>query len=291
LKISKISLVLAFPFAAALLPAQQTSDTFRWIDFHNRSDQNIVNWVTRSLEIEKWTAIREIGVIYDSALVVTADRSGAQSAPGDDAFTIWNVSLASHVVAPLVTGHSLRWFDWQHFVPNSLEELTILYDNCRNCAANTYFTALYYDVSHHMWAARWMRGGQGVPVWAAAGPKASSGTTWTQLYALMSDPDGRAFIATWSHFDYGKQRQPSDTVFRFDVDSLTGLERTVDLSGADGNAMKLRLCRGQDTVEGFERGQDSPLCQQLLSAQPQRAPVTTPPANNRGRSVPPPVHH
>ena len=62
-------LALAVP-----INAQQTSGTFRWIDFHDAKDQNIVAWVTRSLQVEKWTAIREIGVVYDAALVVTTDR-------------------------------------------------------------------------------------------------------------------------------------------------------------------------------------------------------------------------
>ena len=157
-----IVLAVALIFAVPL-GAQQTSGTFRWIDFHDPKDQNIVAWITRSLTVEKWTAIREIGVVYDAALVVTADRPGPQSTPGDDSFTIWNASLTSHVAAPLISGVNLRWFDWQHFATDAPEELTILYYNCHNCSASTYFTALYYDIPHHMWTARWMRGGQGGP--------------------------------------------------------------------------------------------------------------------------------
>jgi hypothetical protein len=287
------SCLIAFAAALALslpLCAQQTSGTFRWIDFHNTKDQNIVAWVTRSLEVEKWTAIREIGVVYDAALVVTTDRAGPQSQPGSDAFTIWNVSLTSHVVAPLLTGVNLRWFDWEHFAEDAPEELTVLYDNCHDCSASTYFTSFHYDVSHHMWAPRWVRGGQGVLVWNAVGPTAP-GIAWTQVFAVMAGPDGRAFLSTWNHFDYGKVRQPSDTLFRYDVDPFSGLERTVELTRDDADAMELRLCRGQDIVQGLERGQDSALCQQLLNAQPQRKPVTTPPANNRGKSVPPAVRH
>ena len=70
---------------------------------------------------------------------------------------------------------------------------------------------------------------------------------------------------------------------------MSGLERTYELTGNDAKAMELRMCRGQDTVQGLARGQDSELCQQLLNAQPQRKPVTTPPANNRGQSAPPRV--
>ncbi len=273
------------------LGAQQTSGTFRWINFHDPKDQNIVAWVTRSLTVEKWTAIREIGVLYDAALVVTADRTDPQSSPGDDSFTVWNASLSSHVVAPLVSGVNLRWFDWQHFAAGAPEELTILYDNCRDCSASTYFTAFYYDISHHLWAARWIRGGQGVLVWNAAGPGATSGIAWTQVYAVMTGSDGLAFLCTWNHFEYGKLRPPSNTIFRYDVDPQWGLERTYELTRDDADQMELRLCRGQSSVQGLERGQDSSVCQQLISAQPQRKPVVTPPANNRGKSAPPSVRH
>jgi len=271
---------------AAQLRAQPPTDTFRWVDFHSTQDQSIVAWVTRSLQVEKWTAIREIGVLYDAALVVTTDRATPESAPGADTFTIWDASLTSHVIAPLLTGVNLRWYDFEHFVDTGPGEVTVLYDNCAECAASTFFTALHYDAAHHMWTVRWLRGGQGVLVWSAV-PPSGAGITWTQAYAVMSGADGRALLATWNHFDYGKQKRPSDTVFRYDVDAMTGLERTVELTGEDAEAMELRLCRGQDTVQGLERGQDSALCTALLGEQPQRKPVTTPPANNRGQSAPP----
>ncbi len=278
------ALVLSVP-----LHAQQTSGTFRWIDFHSAEDQNIVVWVTRSLQVEKWTAIREIGVVYDAALVVTTDRANPEAPPGDDTFTIWNASLTSHVVAPVLTGVNLRWLEPEHFVQDAPAELTILYDNCRECAASTYFTTLRYDLPHHMFAARWLRGGQGVMVWNATPPSAP-GIAWTQVYAVMGGADGRALLATWNHFEYGKQKPPADTLFRYDVDPMTGMDRTADLTKEDSTAMKLRLCRGQDTVQGLARGQDSELCQQLLGTQPQRKPVVTPPANNHGQSAPPRAH-
>jgi hypothetical protein len=282
----RIVLLLFMALAVAVpLAAQPPTDTFRWVDFHSTQDQSIIVWVTHSLQVEKWTAIREIGVLYDAALVVTTDRATPESAPGTDSFTIWNASLTSHVIAPLLNGVNLRWFDWEHFVDTGPGELTVLYDNCGECAASTFFTAFHYDVAHHMWTLRWLRGGQGVLVWNAV-PPASPGIAWTQVYAVMGGADGRALLATWNHFDYGKQKKPSDTVFRYDVDPMTGLERTVDLQGDDAEAMKLRLCRGQDTVQGLERGQDSALCSELLGQHPQRKPVTTPPANNRGQMAP-----
>ena len=275
----------------AQLCAQQTSDTFRWIDFHSPKDQNIVAWVTRSMQVEDWTAIREIGVEYDAALVVTSDRTNPQAPPSSDTFTIWNVSLTSHVVAPLLKGVSLRWLDWEHFEPGKPEELTMLYDNCSNCAASTYFTALYYDLPHHMWAARWIRGGQGALAWSAV-PQSSSGIVWTQVYAELSGSNGVAELCTWNHFDFGKLKPPSNTIFCYDVDPLSGLDRTVEVMGKENEeAMELRLCRGQDAVQGVVRGQDSALCEQLLNKEPQRKPATTPPANNIGHSSPPGGRH
>lgn len=286
---------LLFCFVALVLlvipvHSQPPTDNFRWVDFHSPQDQSIVVWVTRSLQVEKWTAIREIGVLYDAALVVTTNRAAPDSTPGTDTFTIWNASLTSHVVAPLLTGVNLRWFDWERFADGHPLELTVLYDNCGECAASVFFTAFHYDMEHHMWTPRWLRGGQGVLVWSAIGT-GSAGVTWTQVYAVMGGADGRALLATWNRFDYGKQKKPSDTVFRYDVDPITGLDRTAELTGEDAKSMEQRLCRGQDTVQGLARGQDSELCSALLGKQPQRRPVTTPPANNRGQSLPPGVHH
>jgi hypothetical protein len=282
-----LAFAIAFPLSIAIpLYGQPPTETFRWVDFHSTQDQSIVIWVTRSMQVEKWTAIREMGVLYDAALVVTSDRSSPQSSPDTDTFTIWNASLTSHVIAPLLTGVNLRWFDWERFSDDGPSELTVLYDNCRECAASTFFTAFHYDLAHHMWTARWLRGGQGVLVWNAV-PPSGTGVTWSQVYAVMGGADGRALLATWNHFDYGKQKRPSDTVFRYDVDTMTGLDRTIELTGHDEQEMESRLCRGQDTVQGLERGQDSALCIQLLNEQPQRKPVTTPPANNRGQSAAP----
>jgi hypothetical protein len=106
----------------------------------------------------------------------------------------------------------------------------------------------------------------------------------------MAEPDGHSELFTWNHFDYGKQKPPQDYLYRYDRDTFGGLDRTVEISEKDAPAVKLRLCRGLDTVEGLARGQDSPLCQQLLSPHPERRPVTTPPGNNHGHSAPPGAH-
>jgi hypothetical protein len=270
--------------AAVSLSAQDQASSFHWIDFHSPKDQSIVVWVTRSLEAEKWTAIREIGVTYDAALVVTSLRATPESSPGADTFNIWSVSLTNHLVTPLLKGVNLRWFDPMRFALGKPPEPVILYDNCRNCAADTYFTAFYYDQPRHAWTARWIHGGEGAHVWSANPPP---GVAWTQVYAVMSEDDGRVVLGTWNRFDHGKQRPPEDVVYRYDVDSYSGLERAMQLTDKDATAMEMRLCLGENAVAGLARGQDSPLCRMMAGPQNLRRPVTTPPANNRGQSLPP----
>ncbi|MGA3373222.1 MAG: hypothetical protein ABSC48_15820 [Terracidiphilus sp.] len=269
---------------AAPLPAQQPPENFRWVDFHSASDQSVVTWVTRSLEPEKWTAIREIGVEYDAALVVTTLRATPESPAGADTFTVWSLSLTKHTVAPLIRGVNLRLLDWLLLADGEPRELGALYDDCRECAATTFFTAFHYDLAQHMWAARWMRGSQTAPIWSTG---VTQGVALTQVYALLAEPNGRQLMGTWSHFDYGKAKKPEDSVFRYDLDTFSGLERTQLLSGKEADAMKQRLCAAQSIAPELARGQDSPLCQQTLKPPPARKPVTTPPANNRGQSLPP----
>ncbi len=236
-------------------------------------------WVSRSLAVENWSAIREIGVKYDAALVVTTDRKTPQSLPEDDTFSVWSVSLTSHAITMLLGGVNLRILDWQHFADGFDNDLIAIYDDCRNCAATTYFTAFYYDYSQHAWGARWLRGGKGVPLENANQP---SGIAMTQLYELAAEGDGHVALYIWSHLEYPKPKAPDDYIFRFDRDPFSGLDRTVELNGDELKQTKLRICRGQDAVEGLMRGQDSEICQQLVP-RTERHPVTTPPANNHGR--------
>jgi len=226
--------------------------------------------------------------VYDAALVVTTQRPTPQSPANADVFAVWSISLTNHGVTPLLKGVNLRWLDWMRFAEGRPEEPGILYDNCIECPADTYLTAFRYDVSQHAWAARWMRGGQGVPVWSA---KAPAGVAWSQIYAVMSEPNGRELVGTWNHIDYGKEKPAEDFLYQYDLDTFSGLERTQLVSGKQADAMKQRLCQAQDAGPGLARGQDSPLCQETAKQPFERKPVTTPPGNNHGQSVPPGSRH
>lgn len=247
--------------AAQQPDSSQQPGSFYWVNFHSPKDQSIVTWVTRALTVDDWTAIREIGVMYDSALVITSKRITPQSLPDTDSFDVWNVSLTSHLVTPILKGVNLRWLAMLRFYPSFPMEPVVLYNNCRQCAANTYFTAFHYNVVTRRWEARWVNGGNGVTVWNSSHPE---GIDWTQVYAVMTGGDGIAHLVTWNHFDFGPNRPPEDSIFRYDVDPFSGLDRTAVISGKPADAMKTALCSAQDAVAGLARGQDSDLCKDLL---------------------------
>lgn len=276
------ALLSALLIAMTPLPAQQP-DAFHWTDFRSAKDQDVVVWVTRALAGENWTAIREIGVQYDAALVITAQRANPQANPADDFFSVWSVNLTNHILTPLLTGYNLRWLGFLTFTEGGAAEPVILYDSCTACAPDTYFTTFHYDIAQHIFQARWLRSSQGVPV-GNANPPAS--IAWTQVYAALATPDGANFLATWIHIDYSNQKPSDDYVYRYDVEPISHIDRTQLLSGKQADAVKLRLCRPGEAIPGIAHGQDSALCQQLVNPKPERKPVTTPPAHNRGQSLP-----
>jgi hypothetical protein len=277
--------------------AQPNIETFHWVDFHNSQDLKdapTITWVTQALKAEKWTVIREIGVQWDSALVITSERKTPQSTPPTDTYTVWAVSLAKHEVQPLLHGVNPRILNWTTFGGpyQQAPELPLVYDDCYGCdAPSTFFTTLYYNFTAHAWRARWMRGDQAAALWSAS---TIDGVVRTQIYGLLTEPPGRDVLATWSHFDYGKAKPAEDFIFEYSVDPASGLEQTQGLSGDHAEKMEARLCKADPaqvdpSLAELAKGQDSELCGQLVQVKgkPGRRPTTTPPANNHGRSTPP----
>ena len=47
----------------------------------------------------------------------------------------------------------------------------------------------------------------------------------------MTHANGLAQLVTWNHFDYGRGRPAQDSMYSYDVDPSSGLDRTIMLSG------------------------------------------------------------
>ena len=138
-----------------------------------------------------------------------------------------------------------------------------------------------------------MRGDQGAALWNAG---VVAGVARTQIYGLLTEPPGRDVLATWSHYDYGKEKPAEDYVFEYSVDPASGLEQTQRLSGTHADEMEQRLCKADPgqidpSLAELAMGQGSEICRQLVASNPKgrtmRRPTTTPPANNHGQSSPP----
>lgn len=283
------AVIFAFLIWAPLpIHAQSAPENFRWVDFHAPADQDVVIWVTRALTIEKWTAIREIGVEFDAALVITSVRASPQSAPKSDLFNVWSVSLTNHAVTPLIKGMNLRLLDWMLLSEGRPRELGALYDSCVECDPSTFFTTFHYDLQQHAFAARWIRGDQAAPVWTA---NASPQIEMTQLWAMLARGNGEEYVATLRHFDYGPSRPEENFAYIYDVDPFTDADRVQVRSAKQADAMVPELCHPQNVVDSLERGQNSELCQPHIKSRSERRPTTTPPANNRGLSSPPGAKH
>jgi hypothetical protein len=260
------------------VPAQQSPETFHWIDFHAEQDQSVVVWVTNSLESQKWTAIREIGVQYDAALVITTLRKTPQTPPALDTFSIWSASLTDHSVKLILTGANLRVVDWMLFAVGWPRDLGAVYDDCNDCVASTFLTAFYYDQRQHGWVARWMRGTQAIPLTTASAPQ---GVTVSSAYAVMAEDNGHEVVGTWNHFDYNGQKPLEDYVYLYDVDPANYSERTQTLTGKIAEALKRRICLGTDVAAGLAHGQDSAMCQ---AYRPQVLHEKPAPARKSGRT-------
>lgn len=281
----RIFCLLLICASVAALPVCAQQDQFHWIDFHAQKDQPVVTWVTRTLDPYTWTAIREIGVMYDAALVVTTDRANPQASPARDAFQVWSVSLTQHAATPVLKGVGLQWLDWMQLAEGQPREMAAVYRDCNDCAATTYFTTFHYDIRQHLIVPRWLRGANAIPVWNGSSPE---GVTVSQVYGVLSDPNGAEFLAAWSHFDYGKNKDDEDYLYRYDVQPISGLDRTQVVSGKELVPMEQKLCAIQGEPAGMAGGQNSELCDRV-KPKAIRKPVTTPPANNQGRSSPPVV--
>jgi hypothetical protein len=285
--------------------AQSAPQSFHWIDFRSKADAPTLRWVTDSLAAQPYSAIREIGVQWDSALVVTTLRATPQSSPADDRFTLWSVSLSHRQVFPILTGLRLHYLDWLTFGSQILPELGLTWQSCIQCDDSVYFTAVYYNPSEHAWRARWIRSsihnsiqsGASNPTQSSVGAALrtaapTSGVTVQEVYGLRTDLHGNSTLDTWLHLDFGSAKPAQDYVYEYSVDPSTGLDLTQALGDEHAAPIREQLCQLTPAQSSLLDGQNTTLCH--AADQPAvhshehsrhlRVPVTTPPANNQGRS-------
>jgi hypothetical protein len=256
-------LAVVFSLFVSATAQAQVIDGFAWVDL--KTDTQTVTKVTTFLANKPYTAIREIGIVNQQALVITTLRKDPTAQPGNDTFTAYGVSLKDGSVEELLDGTSLKYIDWQKFYDYDSPELLATYDDCSQCKATTFLTAFFIDRKTRRWGARWRRELAGAPLYSSASGK-SDGSTRNYVYALFINVDQRVVLDTWvSYPEQKKSSRGGEYLFEYRIDPLSDQGTSRPLTGRDILPVKQRLCRGEETVFGIAGGQDSAPCKELAA--------------------------
>lgn len=242
----------------------QSPDGFRWVSLKDHPP--IVANVEEALKSEDYTAIREIGVLGDFALVMTSRRDLEQTTPVGDQWSVYNVSTKDSKIASLIFGYNLEIKEWISFQPEAGADLGVVYLSCWECEPASLFTALHYD-KQNGWRARWPNKENSEQPGIVLGVT-DVGDPYTnedvdQVFAVTASHNDGARVGTWYRSRELGSGKITDTVSRFFVNAA-GQDKTEILTGADAAVMKLRMCKATDALSGLFGGQDSKACKRVL---------------------------
>jgi len=251
----KVTLSFAICVAAWSGCAAQVIEGFAWGDL--KTDTQTVSRVAGFLSNKPYTALREIAVVGQQALVITTLRKDPTANPLNDKFTAYGVSLRDGSVEELLDGANLKYIDWQKFYDYDTPELVATYDDCAQCKATTFLTAFYIDRKTKRWGARWRRELAGAPLYSAD-------TSKDYIYALFMNVDQRVVLDTWASYpEQKKSSRGGEYLFEYRIDTMSDQGTSRPLTGRDVLPVKQRLCKGESVVFGIAGGQDSPACKDL----------------------------
>ena len=149
------SIVLGLFVLSARVHCQLPKD-FHWVDLKREADT--VSRVSRALAADRFSAIREIGLLGDYALVFTTLRQPDAPTPDSDSWKVYNVTIGGGAIKMLLSGYEVRIMAWMPFLLHDRADLGITYTDCVGCEPTIIFTALHYDQGHG-WRARWPNAG------------------------------------------------------------------------------------------------------------------------------------
>jgi hypothetical protein len=254
---ARIAIVVILIGILATHAHAQVIDGFGWVDL--KADTTTVAKVTTFLANKPYSALREIGVVGQQALVITTLRKDPIAEPGDDTFTAYSVSLKDGSVEDLLDGANLKYLDWQKFYDYDTPELLATHNDCSQCKATTFLTAFYIDRKTRRWGARWRREVAGAPLY-------SPDPSVDHVYALFINVDQRVVLDTWASYpEQKKSSRGGEFLFEYRIDPMSDQGTSRPLTGRDVLPVKQRLCKGEDVVFGIAGGQDSASCRALTS--------------------------
>ncbi len=274
---SRCLAVLMLILLLRLSAESQVPDGFRWVDL--RREVSTVANIANALKGENYTAIREIGVWGEFALVMTAWRESGQATPLGDEWAVYSVSQRDWNAKELISGYNLEIKDWISFQSNGTQDLGVVYMDCWECEPGSLFTALHYD-PREGWRARWTNDKDpnhpGIVFLITDVGDPYTNEDVDQVFALITPPDGVASVGTWYYSKDLSTGKISDAATKFSVDQATGKDKAISLSGPAAKTWELKLCEAAYSPFGLSQGQSSRACKRITRAEERNSAVPRP---------------
>jgi hypothetical protein len=257
--------VLGLSLLLVKIAVAQMPSGFSWVNIE--SDKTTMATVRRALHDPTITSIREVGMKGGFALVMTASRESDAPTPDYDRWTIYNVALRTDSVRVLAIGYGVKLLDW---IGPAKSELAMTYYDCWECEAATLFTTFRFK-DNLGWQARWPNKTQD-----AKYPQPGSVAIMTdvgdpyddevvdQVFAVITQPNNRFAVGSWTHSRNIKNGKVSDSVERYSVDPTTQEDRIERLTGQAALSWERQICNPSNLLMQPSNGQDSKACRNVL---------------------------
>jgi hypothetical protein len=240
---------------------------FRWVDF--KGEPALVSTVERALKGENYTAVREIGVRSEFALVMVVRRDSAQDTPFGDQWTVYNLPMKSGNLQTLVSGYNLEIKAWVSFQSKGDGDLGVVYKHCWECEPVSLFTAFHFDPASG-WRARWANeespNQPGIAFLFTDVGDPFTNEDVDQVFKVLAPSGGVASVGTWYYSRDLGSGKITEAATKFYVDQLTGKDKSVELTGHAAIEWERQLCKLQGSPYGLFQGQSSKACKRLLGA-------------------------
>lgn len=242
----------------------QAPEGFRWVNL--KEGGSTVLRIQQALKSEDYTALREVGIFGDYALVMTSRRDADQPTPLGDQWNVYNISTKTWNIASLIVGYNLEIKDWIDFQSGAMPDLGIVYLNCWECEPASLFTALHYD-QQNGWRSRWVNNDNakqpGIVLRLTDVGDPYTNEDVDQVFAVVAPHNGVASAGTWYHSRDLGSGKITDIVSRFSVDPKSGGDKSEILEGAAAQSWKQRLCTATDSLSDLLGGQSSSICKRI----------------------------
>ncbi len=261
--------VLLVTLAFGVRGFADTPPGFTWVNLE--TDLGTMAKVRTALTGVAITAIREVGVEGDYALVMAINRETGAPTPDYDQWYVFNLSLRTGEKQPLLFGYGVKQIDW---IGPGAAELAITYYHCWECEADLLFTTIRFT-KQAGWKARWVnkveREGYPQPGVLIKTDDLEDDDEVDQVFALVGNTSNKLEAGYWYHAQDPRTGKVEDDVYRDWVDTVTDEDHADEIKGRAAVAWERKLCDVSDVAPGPSIGQDSKACRSVMrSAAPKK---------------------